>query len=415
MFRPTWAEISLDAIAANTRALLRLAAPADLLAVVKADAYGHGAVETSRTVLEAGATWLGIAALEEAIELRRAGITAPILNLSPSMPAQADTIVGNDVVAAVFDLETAEALAAAGRRHGRPARAHLKVDTGMGRMGVTPDQAGADFALRLSRLEGLELEGVYTHFSSSDEADPTFTRQQAALFEGFLALCAKAGLKFRWRHAANTAGIISHPETRQNLVRVGIGLYGLYPSAEVDPSRVALVPAMTWKSRLLFVKRVAAGTPVSYNREFITERPTVIGTLPVGYADGYRRANTRGRVLVRGASCPVLGRVCMDHIMVGLDAVVGLAVGDSAAGLGANSVLDSLVGEEAILLGGGPSASLSAEELAATCQTINYEIVSSVGRRVPRVFIRGGRPVAIRSILGTAPLGGAALPGGGPK
>ena len=410
MFRPTWAEISLDAVAANTKALLRLAAPADLLAVVKADAYGHGAVEASRTVLEAGAAWLGIAALEEAIELRRAGITAPILNLSPSMPAQADTIVGNDVVAAVFDLETTEALAAAGRRHGRPARAHLKVDTGMNRIGVTPDQAGADLAVRLSRLEGLRLEGVYTHLSSSDESDKSYTRQQAALFEGFLALCAKAGLKFRWRHAANTAGIISHPETRQNLVRVGIGLYGLYPSDEVDPSRVALVPAMTWKSRLLFVKRVAAGTPVSYNREFITERPTVVGTLAVGYADGYRRANTRGRVLVRGASCPDLGRVCMDHIMVGLDAVVGP---DSTTSL--DSALDSLVGEEAILLGGGPSASLPAEELAATCQTINYEIVSSVGRRVPRVFIRGGRPVAIRSILGTAPLGGAALPGGGPK
>lgn len=414
LHRPTWAEISLDAIAANTRALKTLAAPADVLAVVKADAYGHGAVEVSRAALEAGAAWLGVAALEEALELRRAGLEAPILLLSPSTPAQAEAIVGHEVTAVVFEPAVAEALAAAGRRYGRPASAHLKVDTGMGRIGVTPGEAGVEMAVRLARLDGLRLDGVYTHYSTSDEADKTFTRHQAALFKRFMDLCARAGLEFRWRHAANSAALIDMPETtKQNLVRLGIALYGLYPSDEVDRSRVRLEPAMAWKTRLMFVKRVPAGTPISYGREHVTDRPALVGTVAVGYADGYRRANSsRGRVLVRGAACPVLGRVNMDHFMIGLDAVPDAQPGDEvvllgcqAPGAGRATGADAAAGapREAPA---GPPACITAEELAATCQTISYEIVSTVGRRVPRVFLRGGRPVGIRSILGYTPLGG---------
>ncbi len=402
MHRPTWAEISLDAIAANTRVFRDLAAPAGLMGVVKADAYGHGAVESARAALEAGATWLGVAALEEAVELRRAGLAAPILTVTAATPAQADVFVRNDVTAAVYEAEAAEALAAAGRRAGRPAHAHLKIDTGMGRLGLTADRAGLELALRLSRLEGLELDGAYSHFSASDEADLSFARRQAELFGQFVAGAEREGLRFAWRHIANSAGLMNLPEARHNLVRVGIALYGLYPSEYVDKSRVALTPAMSWKARLVYVKKVTSGTPISYGSEYVTDHPMVVGTLAVGYADGYRRTmKGRVRVLVRGRSCPVLGRICMDHVMVGLDAVPNAKAGD-----------------EAVLLGRQNGACVSAEELAAACQSVNYEIVSAVGRRMPRVFVKNGRPMALRSILGTAPIGVAPIgptpPGGGP-
>ncbi len=420
LHRPTWAEISLDAVTENTRRLVNLAAPAGVMAVVKADAYGHGAVECARAALDGGAVWLGVAALEEAIELRRAGIVAPILILSASAPVQVEAIVAHDLTAVVFELETAGALAAAGRHLGRTARAHLKVDTGMGRLGVTPDQVGVELAVRLSGLDGLALEGVCTHFATSDEADTTFTRRQASLFDAFLERCARAGLAFRWRHAANSAGLMAVPETAHNLVRAGITLYGLYPSDEVDRSRLDLIPAMTWKSRLVQVKIVPAGTPISYGREHVTDHPTRIGTLPLGYADGYRRIlSGRGRVLVRGVSCPVLGRVCMDHFMVCLDTVPEARPGDEVVLMGRQAhsggpppdsgpafrraAATTPAPPPAAFL---PPVSISAEDLAATCQTISYDIVSTVGRRVPRVFLRDGRPVAVRSILGRALLGG---------
>ncbi len=388
LHRPTWAEISLDALAANTKALRDLAAPAALMAVVKADAYGHGAVECARTALEAGASWLGVAALEEAIEFRRAGLTAPILTMTAGSPGQAPTFAAHDVTAGLYEPEVAEALAAAGRQAGRPVHAHLKVDTGMGRLGVTCDQAGLDLALRLARLEGLTLDGVYSHYATSDEPDLGFARRQAELFDWFIAQAARQGLTFRWQHIANSAGLLGLPESRHNLIRAGIALYGLHPSEDVDLSKVELAPVMSWKARLMYVKTVPAGTSISYGREYVAPRPTRVGTVAVGYADGYRRAQKgKAHVLVGGRPCPVLGRICMDHIMVGLDGAP-----------------EAKAGDEVVLLGRQDGAAITAEEMAALCQTINYEIAAGIGRRMPRLFIRGGRPVALRSILGTEPI-----------
>lgn len=389
MHRPTWAEVSLDAVAANTRRFVGLARPAGVMAVVKADAYGHGAIECSRAVLEAGCTWLGVAALEEAIELRQAGIAAPVMTISAATPAQAGVFASHDVTAAVYSAEVAEALAAAGRRAG-PIHAHLKVDTGMGRLGVTCDEAGLDLALRLSRLEGLALDGCYSHYATSDVPDPTFALQQAERFSWFIDRAARAGLEFRWRHIANSAGILNFPESRHNLIRAGIALYGLSPSNGVCEEPVTLDPAMSWKARLVHVKLVPPGTPISYGGEYVTDHPTLVGTLAVGYADGYRRAfKNKAHALVHGQVCPVLGRICMDHIMIGLDAAPQAEVGD-----------------EAVLLGRQGSRRVSAEELGAHAGTINYEIVAGMGRRMPRLFVKDGRPVALRSILGTAPIGG---------
>ncbi len=432
--RPTWAEISLDAIKHNVRGLAALARPAGIMAVVKADAYGHGAVMVALAALDAGASWLAVAALEEAVELRRAGIEAPILVISAATPAQAEAVARARVAAAVADLEAAEALAAAGRRLGRLAEAHLKVDTGMGRLGVTPDEAGAALAARIAALKGLSLTGVYTHFATADEKDKAFARLQASRFERFLELTAAAGLTFRWRHAANSAAIIDMPETRHNLVRAGIALYGHYPSPDVMKERVKLIPAMTWKTRLVLVKTVPPGTPIGYGRGHVTSATSLIGTIPVGYADGYRRAlGGVGRVLVRGKSCPVLGRVCMDHVMIGLDAVPEAAVGDEVVLLGGSEAagprLEAAAPAVAAAASGpGPKAAtgaaagagragatapalpwIPAEELARACGTIAYEILSTVGRRVPRVFFEHGHPVAVQSILGLAPLGGGQL------
>jgi len=362
------------------------------MAVVKGDAYGHGAIASARVAVESGAAWLGVVTLEEALELRRAGFTEPILILGPASPAQARTIVENNITTAVFEAEVAEALAAAGRRAGRPARGHLVVDTGMGRVGVTPNQDGVARALRLASLEGLVIDGVYTHYSTADEADKTFSRRQTALFDQFLDLAARAGLAFAWRHAAASAALINLPEARYNLVRPGISLYGLFPSADVDHSRVDLRPVMSWKSRVMYVKRVPAGTPISYGRVHITDRPTLVGTVPVGYADGYQRRLTgQAAVLVRGRRCPVLGRVNMDHIMIDLEAAGEARPGDEVVLMGRQE--DSRT---------GAADCVPAEELAGLCGTIVNETVSMVGRRVPRVFIRGGRPVAARSILGEA-------------
>lgn len=408
--RPTWAEIDLDAVTANARALGALAAPAGVMAVVKADAYGHGAVWCARAALEGGARWLGVAALEEGVELRQAGIQAPILILSASTPGQADTIARHDLVAAVFEPVLAEALAAAGRRLGRPVHAHLKVDTGMGRIGVTPDEAGAALAVRLAESDGLVLDGAYTHFATSDEADKTFAHHQKEAFDRFLALASRAGLRFRWRHAANSAAVTDLPGTSYDLVRVGISLYGYYASADVERARVSLRPAMTWRSRLVNVKRVPGGTPISYGREHVTTGSALVGTIPVGYADGYRRSlkNGRGQIWLKGRRCPVLGRVNMDHIMVGLDSVPEAAIGDAVIIMGGSPPSRGKThaapapGPNPDAL--GPDANedrpVSAEELADAAQTIVYEIVSTVGRRVPRVYLRGGRPVAARSILG---------------
>lgn len=372
--RPAWAEVDLGAIAHNVKELIRVKdSRAKFMAVVKANGYGHGAVPVARTALAAGAEWLGVAILTEALELRRAGLDGPLLVLGFTPPEQSDLVVANDVSQAVYTIDGARALSEAAARAGRPARVHLKVDTGMGRLGVTPDDAGLAAARIIAGLPGLILEGVFTHFATADATDKGYAREQFARFTAFLARLQAARFDFGLRHAANSAALIELPETHLDLVRAGIAVYGLYPSDEVE-RRVDLRPAMSLKVRVAHVKEVPAGTGVSYGRTFVTGRPSVVATLPIGYADGYPRSlSSRGVVLVRGRRAPIIGRVCMDQCMADVTGIPGVAAGD-----------------EVVLMGRQNGAAVTADDLARLEGTINYEVVCDVTARVPRVYSPAG-------------------------
>ncbi len=380
----TWAEVDLDAIAHNISALRQLTSPPTrFMAVVKANAYGHGAVAVAWQALAAGADWLGVARLEEGVQLRQAGIRAPILIFGYTPPEAAGILLANDLTATVYSFETAKAYSEAAGAAGHTLKVHLKVDTGMGRLGLMPEvfnfsptgkavSGNPVFAVEaIAHLPGIELEGVYTHFPAADQKDKNPTLDQLEKFTDFLDHLHFAGLSIPIRHAANSAALMEMPETHFDMVRCGIALYGLYPSDEVDRSRVALKPAMTLKTRVVHVKSVPAGFHVSYGMTYTTEQPTVIATVGAGYADGLsRRFSSAGQMLVGGRRAPIAGRICMDMCM--LDA-------------GPDAQID--VGDEAVIFGRQAEAELSADEVARILGTINYEVVTTVGARVPRVHL----------------------------
>ena len=363
MNRPTFAEIDLDAIAFNLRRIRKLVGPdVKICPAVKADAYGHGAVEVSRTVLDAGADMLGVALVEEAIELRDAGINAPILLFGCTPTEQIPAIIEHDITAMICDLSFAQKLSE--QAVGKRMKVHVKVDTGMGRVGVQPQET-VDFTLALSKLHGLEIEGIFTHFPSADE-DVDFTHRQITQFAEITQAVEAAGVHIPIRHAANSAAIMSIPEANFDMVRPGIMLYGLYDS----PKSIELRQAMTLKTKIAFLKEVSPGDTVSYGRTFTASRQTKVATIPIGYADGYNRLlSNKASALVRGKRVPVIGRVCMDQTMLDVTDVPGVSVGD-----------------EVVLYGSQGSEFISIEEAASLLGTISYEVVCSISKRVPRVY-----------------------------
>ncbi|PZN03206.1 MAG: alanine racemase [Bacillota bacterium] len=376
--RPTWVEVDLDAIAHNVETLQRLAAPAQLMAVVKADGYGHGAVMVARTALAHGARRLAVAVVEEGVHLRQSAIACPILVMGWTPPWQYGLALRYDLELTVSSEEEARALAEAARREGRRVRVHLKVDTGMGRLGLRWDHPRlAEVAARIAGLGGLELVGVFTHLATADDPDAPLTEEQLARFGRIVATLDERGLRPLLRHAANSAALLRLPGARYDLVRPGIALYGLEPFRGAVAA-FDLRPALAWKTRVALVKEVPAGTPISYGATFVTRRPSRIAVLPVGYADGLRRAlSNRGQVLVGGRRVPIVGRVCMDQVMVDVTDAGPVAVGD-----------------EAVLIGRQGDEAITADEMAGWMDTIGYEVVTGIGRRVPRIYLRGGRPVA---------------------
>jgi alanine racemase len=379
--RATRAEIDLDAVANNVRYFVERAGPrAGVMAVVKANAYGHGATMVAREALAAGARWLAVATVDEGHQLRAARVRAPILVLAPSAPEEAPAAVRGELTLAVADLDGAAAVAAAAL--GAPAPVHVEIDTGLGRFGVHHSVAAETIA-RIAALPGLRLDGLYTHFATADEADQSFHDRQQARFAAILAELAARGISPPHVHQDNSAGSLVGPGLHATLIRPGIALYGLSPSDEV-PAPAALRPVLRLRTRVARVLALAPGDSVSYGRTFIAERPMRAVLVPLGYADGYRRAlSGRGQMLLGGRRAPVLGRVCMDQTVIGVPEGVPVAVGDEVVALGAQG--DDTIG---------------ADELAALAGTIAYEIGTGIGARVPRHYLRGGRTVAIETLGG---------------
>jgi alanine racemase len=387
-YRPTRAEISLDALSRNIQAFRRaLPLGTRLLASVKANAYGHGAVETAREAVSAGADMLGVAFLDEAVQLRREGIEAPILVLGYVPPEGFPLARELGVSVALFREDALEAAAQSG---GRPLRVHIKVDTGMGRLGVLAGEEAVRFVERAVRTPGVEVEGLFTHFARSDEADKAYTRMQHERFAELEAAVRRRGIEIPLIHLGNSAAGIDTPEWTGGMLRLGIGMYGLYPSAEVGKTRVELEPVMTLKTEIVMTKTAPPGWGVSYGTRYVTRGEERIGTLPIGYADGYSRMLTgKAEALVRGVRVPVLGTICMDQCMIALDPA------DRAEGF-AGPVE---AGEEVVLIGRQGDEVITADEIASLLGTINYEIVCMIADRVPRVYLRGGKPVEVRNGL----------------
>ena len=367
--RPTWVEVDLGAIGANVRALKAHAAAPKLMAVVKANGYGHGIVPAARAALRGGADWLAVALVEEGLLLRDAGVDAPVLVLTEAPVEAAPLLLAHDLTPAAYSPAYLDALDRAGRERGEPVAVHLKLDTGMRRVGVP--QNGWEDALRAVRDgAGLRLGALWSHFAVADEPHHEFVAHQAAEFRRGMELAERLGVRPDLAHLCNSAGTLWLHDHHYDMVRPGLAIYGLEPAPGLAGG-VALRPALSWFSKLSYVKPLAAGEAVSYGLRWRAERDTVVGTVPAGYADGVSRAlSGRGRVLVGGASAPIRGTVCMDQFLVELPA-------------GAQA------GEEVCLIGRQGEERITADEWAALLGTINYEVVCGIGARVPRVYLDG--------------------------
>ncbi|RKN82165.1 alanine racemase [Paenibacillus ginsengarvi] len=376
-YRPTWVEVSLDALSHNIRAF-RQVLPAEmaLMAVVKADAYGHGAIKVAQEAMGCGVDYIGVAFLDEGLELRRAGINAPILVLGYTPPEGLRTAIDHDITLTVFHEELWAALETVG--DGK-LKVHIKIDTGMGRIGLQADEEAISYVERALRHPSLDVEGIYTHFASADETDKSYTLEQYAKYERVIAYFRDNGVSFRYMHTGNSAAAIDCPELSYNMIRLGIAMYGLYPSGEVNHASIRLEPVMSIKTKMSHIKKLPAGSGISYGVIYRTEGEETIGTLPIGYADGYSRMlSQKVQALVRGRRVPIVGRICMDQCMADISAIP-------------NPTKE----EEVVLLGRQGGESVTAEELAELLGTINYEITCMVSHRVPRVYTKGGKRVSV--------------------
>ena len=366
----SWAEIDLGAIRGNIAGIKRLLKPeTGLMAIVKANAYGHGMLEVSRVCIEQGAAYLAVANPEEALTLRENDIEVPILVLGWMPPEYAAAMIENHVDVTVFEPETAQVLSRAAVAAGQAARIHLKIDTGMGRLGFDPNPQSLEAIRGIASLPGIEIQGIFSHLATSDETDKTFAYQQLEVFRQFTADLEKMGVSIPIHHLANSGAIMEMPEAQLDMVRAGIIIYGLYPSDEVDHSIIKLIPAMTLKSRISFVKTLPAEHSVSYGRTYVSKEEIKVATVPIGYADGYSRLlSNRGWAVIRGRRVPLIGRVCMDQVMFDVTDLGEVKTGDE------------------VILFGKPEDGVTADDLAAVIGTINYEIVCSPHSRVARTF-----------------------------
>ena len=377
-----YAEINLDAMCSNVSQAIERMKPAKLMAIIKTDAYGHGAVRSAKALDEIGVYAFGVATPGEALELRRAGIKNPILILGYVFEEYFDRMIENDIDLAVFDLNAAKLLNSHAEKLGKKARVHIKADTGMGRIGFQPCDESAEIIKEIAALKNIEIDGMFTHFACADSKDKASVNRQIERFTNFVAKVKSEGVSLPIVHCYNSASIVDFDKPLFDMVRCGIITYGLEPSDEVSKTNIKLQKVMSIKSHVAYVKKVGAGFTVSYGSTYVTDKKTEIATIPVGYGDGYPRTlSNKGRVLIGGHFAKIIGRVCMDQFMV------------DVTGLGVNR------GDEVILMGSDGENSITAEEIGDLSGRFNYELVCDINKRVPRVYIKNGEIIAVDDAL----------------
>ena len=381
--RPVWAEVNLDNIINNIREIKKNIDGEEIIAVVKANAYGHGAIDIAPILVENGADRLAVAMLSEALELREAGIKVPILILGYTDVTFAEMLINNDIEQTVYSLDYATELSKKAEALGKIAKIHIAVDTGMGRIGFLPNKQSVEEVVEISKLHNLNITGVFTHFSNADEEDKSYAHNQINKFNLFIKDLEEREVNLGIKHISNSASIIDMEDAHYNAIRPGIILYGYYPSEYINKEKLKLMPALSLKCQVIHVKELKKGEYIGYGRTFRTERDSVIATLPIGYADGYIRGlYKKANVIVNGKLAPVVGRICMDQCMVDITDVGPVKVGD-----------------EVILLGEDNGLKNNADDMAKLLDTINYEILCMIGRRVPRVYIKNGKKIDVRNYL----------------
>lgn len=373
-----YAEIDLDKIYMNMKNMkANVHDGTQMVAVVKADGYGHGAVPIAVTIDELVEAY-AVATIDEAMNLRKHGIKKPVYLLGFIPDGRIDEAIENEIRFAVFEKIQAEKISVRAKKLNKKGIVHIALETGMGRIGFMPDDASVNEIIEISQMEGIEAEGIFTHFAKADEKDKTSAYGQLNIYRGFLDKLKNKGLNIRIKHCSNSAGIIDMPEANMSEVRAGIALYGMYPSDEINKDAITLYPAMEIKSHIIFLKEVEADTSIGYGGTFVTERKTKVATIPVGYADGYPRSlSNKGFVLIRGKKAPIIGRVCMDQFMVDVTDIEDVSNGD----------LVTLIGKDG-------NEVLTVEEISGLAGTFNYEFVCDIGKRIPRVYYRNRKIVS---------------------
>lgn len=390
-----WAEINLDAVKNNILEIKKILKPeTKILGVVKADAYGHGFLEVSKVLIENGADSLGVAFIDEAIQLRDCGIDKPILILGQTPAEYSAILVERDIIPTVFNKELAEAVSREAVKQNKTAKIHIKIDTGMTRIGFLYNddekinENTVECIKEIAALDNIELDGMFTHFASADEEDMEYTKKQYGRFTELANCLENLGIHIPTKHVCNSAATIQCPDMHLDMVRPGIILYGLYPSDEVDKNKLNLIPAMQFKACITHIKEIEAGTTISYGRTFKAERNMRIATIPIGYADGFTRLlSNNAEVLVGGKRAKVVGRICMDQCMIDVTNVNNVNVGD-----------------EVVIFGKMGNEVLPVDNISDAIGTINYEMLCIIGKRIPRVYMQDGKIAHVLNYLLYRPL-----------
>ena len=381
ILRPAWAEIDLDAIAYNTRNIKKLIGDKDLIAVVKANCYGHGVIGIIPTLLENGVSRFAVAMISEALEIRDNKITAPVMILGFTPLYLGEELINNNIEQTVYDLDYAKELSKIALTLNKKAKIHIAIDTGMGRIGFLPNEKSIDNITEICSLEGIEVIGIFTHFSTSDEKDKEYSHEQFTKMLSVMDTLKKRGIDIPLKHVANSGAIIDLPDTYLDAVRAGIILYGYYPSDEIDKNNLALKPALTLKATITNVKTLEKDMYVSYGRTFKTSNETIVATIPVGYADGYlRKLAENGKVIIKGEFAPIIGRICMDQFMIDV-----------------TNIPDVKISDEVILLGEKNGLKYNADDMAKKLDTINYEVTCMLKSRLPRVYIKDTHIINVKN------------------